>query len=218
MGTLGSSSRKLMKLGAYADRIRDMERVMADIRAHGGATGSLGTAEGQLLPSEDEIVFEGAVVVTPGSTTLVQDLNLRVPAGTNLLVTGPNGAGKSSLFRVLGGLWPLARGRIYKPGAGAGDMGGLSETIFYVPQRPYVTQGSLQEQLIYPLEATPDRLIPPHQLRALLAKVDLEHLLDRWGAVVALVMMGVCVCVCVVFWGVKWGEGQPCTHQRDAAT
>lgn len=84
------------------------------------------------------------------------------------------------LCSVLGGLWPLARGRICKPGAGAGDKGGLSETIFYVPQRPYVTQGSLQEQLIYPLEATPDRLIPPHQLRDLLAKVDLQHLLDRW--------------------------------------
>jgi hypothetical protein len=45
MGTLGSSSRKLMKLGAYADRIRDMERVMADIRAHGGATGGRGLSQ-----------------------------------------------------------------------------------------------------------------------------------------------------------------------------
>lgn len=39
MGTLGSSSRKLMKLGAYADRIREMERVMKEIKA-GGATGA----------------------------------------------------------------------------------------------------------------------------------------------------------------------------------
>lgn len=163
MGTLGSSSRKLMKLGAYAERIRDMQRVMADIKAHGGATGafggcgctcgsgwaqhgsagaaaggagarpgcsgralrvsllcrpgrnpgrppprnrlgpagSLGTADGQVLACEDAIVFEEAVVVTPGNTTLVRDLSLRVPAGTNLLVTGPNGAGKSSLFRCV---------------------------------------------------------------------------------------------------------------------
>ena len=58
-------------------------------------------------------------------------------------------------------------------------MGGLSETIFYVPQRPYVTQGSLQEQLIYPLATTPERCIPEDQLRQLLRTVDLEHLLDR---------------------------------------
>ena len=133
MGTLGSSSRKLMKLGAYADRIREMERVMADIKAHHGATGvrrcslkmpscgraatatttkgvcvalragSLGAADGQLLACEDAIVFEDVVVVTPGSSTLVHDLSLRVPSGTNLLVTGPNGAGKSSLFRCVRG-------------------------------------------------------------------------------------------------------------------
>ena len=33
LGTLGSASRKLMRLGAYADRLREMEAAMADIRA-----------------------------------------------------------------------------------------------------------------------------------------------------------------------------------------
>lgn len=41
-------------------------------------------------------------------------------------------------------------------------------------------QGSLQEQLIYPLPATAERRIPDDQLRQLLRTVDLEHLLDRW--------------------------------------
>ena len=45
------------------------------------------------MASEDEIAFENACVVTPASATLVRDLTLRVPAGTNLLVTGPNGSG-----------------------------------------------------------------------------------------------------------------------------
>ena len=39
MGTLGSSSRKLMKLGAYAERITEMQAAMKDIRA-GGGTGA----------------------------------------------------------------------------------------------------------------------------------------------------------------------------------
>lgn len=104
----------------------------------------------------------------------VRDLTLQVPAGTNLLVTGPNGAGKSSLFRVLGGLWPLAAGRIGKPGSCEAE--GLCADIFYVPQRPYVTVGTLQEQLIYPrtLPGDGSDLISREEQRRLLRKVDLE--------------------------------------------
>ena len=62
-------------------------------------------------------------------------------------VEGPNGSGKSSLFRVLGGLWPLVSGHIAKPGVGTD----LNKEIFYVPQRPYTAVGTLRDQLIYPL-------------------------------------------------------------------
>jgi len=46
---------------------------------------------------------------------------------------------------VLGGLWPLAGGRILKPGGRGSD--GLSHDIFYVPQRPYVNTGTLQVRM-----------------------------------------------------------------------
>lgn len=71
------------------------------------------------------------------------------------LISGPNGSGKSSLFRVLGGLWPLVSGHIAKPGVGSD----LNKEIFYVPQRPYTAVGTLHEQLIYPLTA--DQEIKP---------------------------------------------------------
>ena len=174
LGTLGSAGRKVLKLGAYSDRIQETLEVMKSIveqKSEGG----------RFEESGDSIQFIDATVVTPGDATLVKDLSLHVPAGVNLLVTGPNGAGKSSLFRVLGGLWPLTGGTIKKPGGGGGETG-LSHEIFYVPQKPYVAVGTLQEQLLYPLSPKDAGLIPEEELRALLASVDLEYLLARDGS------------------------------------
>jgi ATP-binding cassette subfamily D (ALD) long-chain fatty acid import protein len=100
-------------------------------------------------------------------------------SGDHVLVVGPNGCGKSSLFRILGGLWPVYGGIVRKPP--------LSQ-VFYVPQRPYLSAGSLRQQIIYPdsLRTMRSKGITDADLLAILRLLDLDHLVtafpEGWDA------------------------------------
>ncbi|QPG77172.1 hypothetical protein FOA43_004578 [Brettanomyces nanus] len=91
----------------------------------------------------NEISFVHVPLVTPSGNVLAEDLNFSIKPGQNMLVIGPNGCGKSSLFRILGGLWEvLDPGKVTVPSS--------RRDLFYLPQRSYLTYGSLREQILYP--------------------------------------------------------------------
>ena len=110
---------------------------------------SLADVEGSIVKGFDGVRLEGVPVVAPalypnGGEVLIDNLNMHVHSGEHLLIIGPNGAGKSSVSRLVAGLWPTYRGITCRPRATGQDG------IMFLPQRPYLTQGTLRDQIIYP--------------------------------------------------------------------
>lgn len=178
------SYKEVTELAGYTSRVSALLDVMDDIQAghfEKKLVSSASTEEnaevlrgrGQLVESED-IEFIDVPIVSPNGDVLVRKLNFTVKPGKHLLIVGPNGCGKSSLFRILGGLWPVYGGIVRKP---------PHSDIFYIPQRPYLSRGTLRQQIIYPdgLRQMRDKGVTDKDLLQILQKVEIEQIVERDG-------------------------------------
>lgn len=194
---LMSSYKEIVALAGYTSRVAGMLEVFDEVsrgvyqktmvavddRNVGGILefhNGQPVAKGMIVCSESDadqsISLEAVPVVTPNCDIVVPSLTLAIMPGMHLLITGPNGCGKSSLFRILSGLWPIYGGTLRIPKLSEGKP-----CMFYIPQRPYMSCGSLRDQIIYPdtRKEMMNKNITECQLREIMRMVALEHIIDR---------------------------------------
>ncbi|XP_023039604.1 ATP-binding cassette sub-family D member 4 isoform X6 [Piliocolobus tephrosceles] len=142
------------RIGQLQETLLDMSLKSQDCEILGESEWGLDKASGwpAAEPADTAFLLEQVSISAPSSDKpLIKDLSLKISEGQSLLITGNTGTGKTSLLRVLGGLWTSTRGSVQM----LTDFG--PHGVLFLPQKPFFTDGTLREQVIYPLkEVYPD--------------------------------------------------------------
>ena len=189
-GRMMYSIKDLSELAGYTSRVYTLISTLHRVHANAyyPARGShpelfgLADVQGTLHKGFDGVRLENVPVVAPslypaGGEELIDNLSFIVGPGDHLLITGPNGAGKSAVSRIVAGLWPTYRGLTSRPRSEGQDG------IMFLPQRPYLSPGTLRDQVIYPhteldMQAAGRR---ESELQAILEQAKLGYIPEREG-------------------------------------
>lgn len=156
-GRMMYSIKDLSELAGYTSRvytlISTLHRVHASAyyppRGTHPELFSLADVQGTIHKGFPGIRLENTPIVAPSifpqpGDCIIDSLSFVVHPGQHLLISGPNGCGKSAIARLVAGLWPVYRGLVSRPRSIGTDG------IMFLPQRPYLSIGTLRDQVIYP--------------------------------------------------------------------
>ncbi|CAJ1351673.1 unnamed protein product [Effrenium voratum] len=184
LGALTLVMDRLESLTDVAVRIRRLEDMELSLRRckkeaqalrRPGLAGTYSIASSEMEEGPALLRFAEVTLRTPPRAelqqqTLCRQLSVELVSGQSLLIVGESGIGKSSLLRAAAGLWADGSGMIQLC---------RRQQVFFMPQKPYMFLGTLQDQLLYP--NVEDSLLGNPDIRAALQQVNLHQLLDHHG-------------------------------------
>ena len=166
MSVIISYFESLSSLTASTKRLGDLWDAFDEFEAEDAHTAGAGQIKVRHSPKR--LNTRRLTVQTPdGSQTLAHNLSFELKPEKRLLIVGESGSGKSSLLRAIAGLWQTGSGVIERPPL---------DRMMFLPQQPYMIQGSLRAQLLYPLSEDDTR---DDEIRAVLETTNLAELLKR---------------------------------------
>jgi ABC-type multidrug transport system fused ATPase/permease subunit len=106
--------------------------------------------EGSQIPSSSEIVFQKVSFRYPGAhKDALKDFECTFKSNNLTAIVGPTGSGKSTLIDLMLGVLSPIKGNIKIFGISPDQVPGSQIRVGYVPQRVYLTDGSIIENICF---------------------------------------------------------------------
>jgi ATP-binding cassette subfamily B protein len=93
-----------------------------------------------------------------GSTPVLHDINLRVPAGSSLAIVGPTGSGKTTLVSLIPRIYDAEPGTVLIDGVPIRDypIAALRRNLGFVPQETFLFSETVRENIAFGKEDATD--------------------------------------------------------------
>ncbi|WP_087508600.1 ABC transporter ATP-binding protein [Cellulomonas iranensis] len=127
--------------------------------------------------------FEGVGYAYPGGPPVLQDVDLRIAAGTSVAVVGATGSGKTTLAKLVARFMDPTTGAVRLDGVDLREIASqdLRRRVVLVPQEGFLFDGTLAQNVAYGLRQDADPDADPQVAARVQEAVDVLGL-DAWVA------------------------------------
>ena len=118
-------------------------------------------------------------------TTVLHDVNLRIPAGSSLAIVGPTGSGKTTLVSLIPRIYDAEPGSVLIDGEPVRDypLADLRRNIGFVPQETFLFSETIRENIAFGVQRASDEEVSWAAEAANIA-TDIEGFPDKYRTLV----------------------------------